>query len=261
MVFLLFLQRIFLVGILVLTKTHTYTILIHSFMKLPNKHVLFGVISAILLAAIVGAWCVFRNQKTTQLESGSSAQSIQSEGNSGEMQASDVIDTSNWKTYRNEKYGFEFKLSDEYSVPENLKNQVKTEGNIVYIDPQKASYIFNSREGLKISDPSLGGGDAMDSWVINLTIFDYSEEFESDFGSWVEKNHDADVEKIGTDKAPSNIWQSINFVSWASICSDYSAFFTNKKSIIEVNTCGTNFFYDGNPDYFSSILNTFQYFQ
>ncbi len=90
-------------------------------MKLPNKYVFFGIASAILLAAVVGAWCVFRNQKTTQPELGSSTQPIQAEGNSGEMQASDVIDTSNWKTYRNEKYGFEFKYPSEIQIKE-LKN-------------------------------------------------------------------------------------------------------------------------------------------
>lgn len=74
-----------------------------------------------------------------------------------------------------------------------MKNQVRAEGNVVYLDPQKTEYMFNSRRGLKISDPSLGGGDAVDSWVINVSVFDFSKEFSNNFEGWIGKTHDADV--------------------------------------------------------------------
>ena len=104
-------------------------------------------------------------------------------------------------------------------------------------------------------------GDVTDSWVIRVNTFDYSKEFDDDFKGWIRRNHDVDVEKFGISESLLNKWESANFVSWASIGSDYSAFFTNGKSIVEIDTSGTSFFYDSKPDYFSAILGTFRYYQ
>ena len=231
-------------------------------MKPSNKQIILGVVVLVIIAvAAVAGWRVLRDRQYAQ---SGQKNPVQSTDNVEDMSAtSESDDVSTWKTYRNEKYGFEFKLSDEYSVPENMKNQVRTEGDVVYLDPQKTEYMFNSRRGLKISDPSLGGGDAVDSWVINVSVFDFSKEFSDNFEGWIRKTHDAGVESIGTSEllSNSNAWQSANFVSWASICSDYSTFFTNSKYIVEINTCGSSFPYDGSSDYFSSILSTFRFFR
>ncbi len=172
------------------------------------------------------------------------------------------IDTSNWKTYRSEKYGFEFKLSDEYSVPENLKNQSGKVRDVVILSPQKKSYNFSSRRGLEAVKKWGQLGDAGDDWAVKVSVFNYSTEFENNFLNWVGKSHDPD--KYGDTKggnvgsAKLTNGKSVNFFCWVSIGNDCSAFFTDKKSIIEVNTLGTDFFDNGKPDYFSSILDTFQ---
>lgn len=231
-------------------------------MKPSNKQIILGVVVLVLIAvAAVAGWRVLRDRQYAQ---SGQKNPVQSTDNVEDMSAtSESDDVSTWKTYRNEKYGFEFKLSDEYSVPENMKNQVRTEGDVVYLDPQKTEYMFNSRRGLKISDPSLGGGDAADFWTVKVTILSYSSEFESDFINWLRKTHDVSLygdTKDGDARVvalPSG--QKIHSFCWVSIGSDCSAFFTDKKSIIELNTLGTDFFDNGKYDYFSSILSTFRF--
>ena len=170
-----------------------------------------------------------------------------------------TLDTSNWKTYRNEKYGFEFKLSENYNVPQNLSNQRHSDQVGTYLDEKKDEYWFSSREGLKIVDEVAGRGDASDSWAIKIRVLNYSVEFEKDFAGWVRKNDNADVEKL--EVVTLSDGRSVNYVSWASIGNDYSVFFTNGKSVVEIETFSTNFFSDGQPDYFTAILGSFQYFR
>ena len=228
-------------------------------MKLSKKHgIILGVVVSVLIVAAAVGWRIILERQYMQAEQKGSVQSTE---NVADTPASEATDVSTGKTYRNEKYGFEFKLSDEYSVSENMKNQVKTEGNVMYLDPQKTEYTFNSRKGLKMLNEWGQRGDVTDSWVIRVNTFDYSKEFDDDFKGWIRRNHDVDVEKFGISESLLNKWESANFVSWASIGSDYSAFFTNRKSIVEIDTSGTSFFYDSNPDYFSAILGTFRYYQ
>ncbi|MFZ1735595.1 MAG: hypothetical protein WAU31_01530 [Candidatus Moraniibacteriota bacterium] len=71
-----------------------------------------------LLVALFGGWLVFRGQKDAQNRLKQPVQLIEKPQ---EVQASDAMDTSNWKTYRNEEYGFEIKYPREWVVSQEAK--------------------------------------------------------------------------------------------------------------------------------------------
>lgn len=226
-------------------------------MKPSNKQIILGVVALVSIAAAVVGWRILCDRQYAQSEQKNPVQSTDNVEDASVLESDDV---STWKTYRNEKYGFEFKLSDEYSVPENMKNQVRAEGDVVYLDPQKTEYMFNSREGLKILNEWGQRGDAADYWTVKIFVLDYSSEFENNFRDWIYENYrssDSDVAGMGIANIPNG--QGVHFFCWVSIGSNCSAFFTNGNSIVEINTLGTDFFDNGKYDYFSSILSTFRY--
>lgn len=174
-----------------------------------------------------------------------------------DTQFSPETDTSNWKMYRNEKLGFEFKLSDEYSIPENEKNIVGKKENVTLLDPKKTEYLFNSRKGLELSREVRTTGDVS---RIRVRVYPYTAVFETDFGEWLNQNSTTSILKIGRSFLRNS--SDVTVVSWNSICDDYSAFFMRKDYILEFNTCGSTFFSDisgGEEDYFSSILNSVRF--
>ena len=171
-----------------------------------------------------------------------------------------ITDTSNWETYRNEKLGFEFKLSDEYSIPENEKNIVGKKKNTSLLDPKKTEYLFNSRQGLEQIKINAGMSDAADGWNIRLKTYSYSKLIESNLEEWVKQNGKASFDEVG--KRTLKNGSEVVYASWNSICSDYSAFFIQKNYILEFNTCASSYFssvYGDREDYFSSILNSVRF--
>lgn len=239
-----------------------------------NQKTLILSIPVILAVLLLGGWFLSRepqsapeSQKTPVAGENppQNAGNLQSPANIDTSQPQNPVDTqpvpeidiSNWKTYRNEKLGFEFKLSDEYSIPENEKNTVGKKENVTLLDPKKTEYLFNSRKGLELVRDVAGRGDAVDVWRVRLKIYPYSSLFKTDFKTWIEGNTEISIEKIGTKILYNE--RSVNFVSWGSICSDYSAFFSYKNLIVEFNSCGSAFFFDDNEDYFSAILNSVRF--
>ena len=87
-----------------------------------NQKALILSIPMILLVALLGEWLLFRGQGDVQ---NPPKQPIVSENPAqpGETQASDIVDTSNWKTYRNEAFGFEVKYPEEWIVTVPNKNE------------------------------------------------------------------------------------------------------------------------------------------
>ncbi|MGB4833938.1 MAG: hypothetical protein WBP40_02830 [Candidatus Moraniibacteriota bacterium] len=170
------------------------------------------------------------------------------------------IDTSDWKMYRNEEYGFGFQLSDEYVIPENSQNIIGEKEGTHLLDPRKSEYLFSSRKGLEKERILAGMGDAMDGWRIQVRIYPYAKLIESNFEKWVKQNGKASFDKVG--KSTLRNGSDVGYVSWDSFCNDYSAFFIRKSYILEFNSCASNYFSHtagGEEDYFSSILNSVQF--
>lgn len=80
-----------------------------------NKKALILSIPMILLVALLGGWLLFRGQGDVQ---NVPKQPIVSENpaQTGEIQAPDTVDTSSWKIYRNEEYGFEVKYPEGWNM-------------------------------------------------------------------------------------------------------------------------------------------------
>lgn len=171
-----------------------------------------------------------------------------------------ALDTSDWKTYRNEEYGFEFKLSDEYSIPENEKNTIREQGGANILDPKKTEYLFNSRKGLEEVRRVAGLGDAVDGYRIKVKIHPYSLLAHNNFEDWIRRNTSTSYLTIGKNSLRNS--NEVIFVSWNSICDDYSAFFLRREYLLELNTCASLYFSgvtNFKDDYFSTILNSVQF--
>ena len=171
----------------------------------------------------------------------------------------ETIDTSNWKTFRNEEYGFEFKLSDEYLIPENLSNQKSEIDGVVLLDPQKTKYVFNSKKGLEVVKEVAGLGDAIDYWAVKITIHTYSSEFETNFSNWIKMNKDVSISKLGEKGILDGT--KVKFVTWESISEDSSMFFPHGRYIIELNSPNEDYINKGIANYFSGIINSVRFFR
>lgn len=80
-----------------------------------NKKVLILSIPMILLVVLFGGWLVLRGQKSVQESRKPLVVAENPTQNPGDIQPSMEINTSRWKTYQNEEYGFTVKYPEEWN--------------------------------------------------------------------------------------------------------------------------------------------------
>ncbi len=108
-----------------------------------------------------------QEQKTTKEQANK-----QNQTDNGELKPEEKIDTSNWKTYRNEELGFEVKYPKSWSVQQNNSKSWK-------------SFHFNKTKCLKYKD------DVCDDEFLSVNISDKpdSELRTSSLWSWAISGH------------------------------------------------------------------------
>jgi hypothetical protein len=83
-------------------------------MNFSNKKALILSLPMILAIFLLGGWFLFREQKVSEESPKPPVVGENPTQNPGNIEPPANIDTSNWKTYRNEEYGFELKYPGEW---------------------------------------------------------------------------------------------------------------------------------------------------
>lgn len=248
-----------------------------------SQKILFFLFPLLAILLFFGGWLFFRGQnekveETNQsgIEQSSPLLSENVESKEGMSDESEMIDEergeekelksapdgmnlnmSEWKSYRSEKYGFEFQLPAEYDISDNEKNILKEQNGFLVLDPTKREYRFRSKSGQEILERDSKKGDASDPWEVKLRIHPSSSLAEENFEKWLREVDNSQFFQIGSKSLKNN--QFIQFAIRYSIGENSSIFFVRKNGIFELETSENSFVMDDAEDVFSRIANSFQF--
>lgn len=99
-----------------------------------------------------------------------------------EINQSDEIDNSNWKTYQNEEYGFSFKYPGEWEIYKSDNKE------IIFIDISKEE-MENLENQFQESLQKLGATDSLPEYEYNKLILKINKNSSSDLDEWLRKEY------------------------------------------------------------------------
>lgn len=98
---------------------------------------LIFVVVIVAIVAVLGGWYLTQRQVTSDKSQGSTAAESQAPTTASQ------VDTSGWKTYRNERYGFDLKY------PSGISIQDREDNEILRLEAEKDKE-FNTQMGIKV---------------------------------------------------------------------------------------------------------------
>ncbi len=219
----------------------------------------FGLIGIIIVIAVIAGiaggglyWREMQNQKSL-LQSGNDAlkkaQDLKAkiEQRNQTAAGNPAVDTSNWKTYRDEKYGFEVKYPQGL-VTEFFKNGTSS-------DLVTEFKIYDSKY---IPSPGVVGAEVRSELrEVDFTIFRFSTDRTNEIKGIVEDNiSEAQRKNLPTSK--TGIHSSVGtipfYVLWSGLVGNYQyAYFYNKEYIFETYATYSD------EELAKNILSTFQF--
>ncbi len=128
-------------------------------MKLPSKQSLILITLGVIIILTIGIF-VLQNQPQEVIE-------VPEEQGENVENASEQVDTANWQAYRNEEYGFEVKVPEEWSIEKGESSMFTIKRDP--IDSNNKLYFTVSIERSN-KDPQFWFADNVEDPKINIMI-------------------------------------------------------------------------------------------
>lgn len=144
-------------------------------MKKLSKSKIATALTLIILLAMAGGFLVSRYQLGKK-ENGDNKKVVEEESKKIETSVlrEDVVDTSKWKTYKNEEFGFEMKYPEDWEIeikssnPNNLEKKdsfiFKKEKRVYFAIFTNGGFGYGVEKPQKISNENFHGKKAEMSW-------------------------------------------------------------------------------------------------
>ena len=104
-----------------------------------NRRVIISIVLFLILIILGGSFWFVKNKKVENRNKEVSQEEVVAQEDNQGQQETDIekIDTSNWHTYRNEEFGFEFKYPVDWIVEENRNPTTYLADRLLELRPKK----------------------------------------------------------------------------------------------------------------------------